>query len=334
MLCGTDDHIQLAKRLIKFYPKLVNDIYLSNEYYGESALHMAIVNEEVSFVRFLLMYGADVHRRAYGRFFCPDDQKNGRVDYIDSELIGFPINTSYENIGPYYGEYPLSFAAILNQPDCIRILIAKGADPNMQDSNGNTVLHMLVIHDNLEMFKLMLEFDVKLDIKNHQGLTPLTLAAKLARKEMFQFILKQQRHFIWCYADVVCVAYPLETVDTIGHDGQTDTTSALYLIANGKSIKHLELLEGLVIDMFNRKWSTYVKQRFYREVIIFLVYFLLSIVVVVLQRASFDALEEIHCLEYSIDNHNIHLNETNKECACLFGRHVYKWRTVSELELL
>ena len=34
------------------------------------------------------------------------------------------------------------------------------------------------------MFELMLEFNARLDIKNRQGLTPLTLAAKLARKEV------------------------------------------------------------------------------------------------------------------------------------------------------
>lgn len=34
------------------------------------------------------------------------------------------------------------------------------------------------------MFKFMLEFDASLLIKNRQGLTPLTLAAKLARKEV------------------------------------------------------------------------------------------------------------------------------------------------------
>ncbi len=33
------------------------------------------------------------------------------------------------------------------------------------------------------MFKFMLEFNVSLDIKNNLNLTPLTLAAKLARKE-------------------------------------------------------------------------------------------------------------------------------------------------------
>lgn len=34
------------------------------------------------------------------------------------------------------------------------------------------------------MFQLMLEFKARLDLKNRQGLTPLTLAAKLARKEV------------------------------------------------------------------------------------------------------------------------------------------------------
>jgi hypothetical protein len=34
----------------------------------------------------------------------------------------------------------------------------------------------------------MLEFNASLHIKNRQGLTPLTLAAKLARKEVFIII--------------------------------------------------------------------------------------------------------------------------------------------------
>ncbi len=34
------------------------------------------------------------------------------------------------------------------------------------------------------MFEIMLEFNPSLDIKNRQGLTPLNLAAKLARGEV------------------------------------------------------------------------------------------------------------------------------------------------------
>ena len=47
----------------------------------------------------------------------------------------------------YWGEYPLGFAACLGQEECVRLLLAKGANPNLGDTNGNTVLHLLVIHD-------------------------------------------------------------------------------------------------------------------------------------------------------------------------------------------
>lgn len=34
LLNATSIHADLAKRLLKFYPKLINDIYISDEYYG------------------------------------------------------------------------------------------------------------------------------------------------------------------------------------------------------------------------------------------------------------------------------------------------------------
>lgn len=47
----------------------------------------------------------------------------------------------------YYGEYPLAFAVCFGYMDIYDYLIDNGADPNLQDSFGNTALHMAVIAD-------------------------------------------------------------------------------------------------------------------------------------------------------------------------------------------
>ncbi|CAF0937774.1 unnamed protein product, partial [Brachionus calyciflorus] len=313
MLNGTTLCHELAKRLIKHFPKMVNDFYLSEVYYGETALHMAIVSEDPSMVKFLLVNGADVHVRCCGKFFCPDDQKNNQEHTILQEIPIFPVNTNYMGY-TYFGEYPLSFAAILNQEECIRLLMASGADPNKQDFNGNTVLHMLVIYNNLPMFKLMLDFNASLHIKNRQGLTPLTLAAKLARKEMFQFILEKLRHVWFTYADISYGSYPLATIDTISKDGTTDTTSAIYLIANGETDDHLELLEGFVVDLINQKWNSYIKHKFYFEFVLFILFFAISIALVLLERKYFDYLNEnYHCVATNRTTSNL-----LKECSCAY----------------
>ena len=109
---------------------------------------MAVVNEDPLMVNFLLSWGADVNQRACGRFFIPDDQKDKRQNLDRYEYPTLPTNTNYDCLS-YFGEYPLSFAAILNQEECMRLLIAHGADMDKQDSNGNTALHMCVITNNI-----------------------------------------------------------------------------------------------------------------------------------------------------------------------------------------
>lgn len=52
----------------------------------------------------------------------------------------------------YWGEYPLTFAACLGQEECYRLMLSRGADPDAQDTNGNTVLHLLVIYQKLVSF--------------------------------------------------------------------------------------------------------------------------------------------------------------------------------------
>lgn len=77
LLNGSYMHNKLALKLFDHFPKLINDINISEDYYGRPAngrvnrcfhlglspLHQAIINQDVSLVAWLLKRGADIHQR-------------------------------------------------------------------------------------------------------------------------------------------------------------------------------------------------------------------------------------------------------------------------------
>ncbi|XP_041974280.1 transient receptor potential cation channel subfamily V member 5 [Aricia agestis] len=287
-LSATSLLADLAKRLLRFYPKLINDVYMSDEYYGESVLHMTIVNEDLTMVKFLLDSGADYHERCFGNFMCPEDQKASRSDSLEHEWVNVQPDTNYDGY-VYWGEYPLSFAACLGQEESYRLILARGANPDKQDTNGNTVLHMLIIYNKIGTFDMAYEVGASLSIKNVLNLTPLTLAAKLARTELFFHILNIEREIYWQIGATTCAAYPLDLVDTIDtKTGLISKDSALNLVVFGEKDEHLELLEGMLIDLLKTKWNTFVKFRFYRQFILFACYFLVSLVCFTLRPGPHD----------------------------------------------
>ncbi len=73
--------------------------------------------------------------------------------WSDSPLVS--VETDYLG-DSYFGEYPLSFAAVLLEESSLRVLLSNKANPDLQDSNGNTVIHMLVLENNL--VKKLLKF--------------------------------------------------------------------------------------------------------------------------------------------------------------------------------
>lgn len=245
---------------------------------GENTLHIAIVNEDPAMVKYLLDAGANVSERCCGTFMSPEDQKASRSDSIDHEFVDVNPITNYDGY-VYWGEYPLSFAACLGQEECYRLVLARGADADAQDTNGNTVLHMLVIYEKLETFDMAYEVGSSLDVRNQLNLTPLTLAAKLGRVEMFFHIMNIEREIYWQLGSITCAAYPLPQIDTIDCEtGNISKDSALNLVVFGDKDEHLELLDGILIDLLKTKWSTFVKSRFYRQFYLFSSYFLISLI--------------------------------------------------------
>ena len=74
----------------------------------------------------------------------------------------------------------------------------------------------------------------KIVFVTRQELTPLSMAAYLAKPEMFFHIANLEREVYWQIGNVTCSAYPIEQLDSINSStGELNTVSALNLIVFG-----------------------------------------------------------------------------------------------------
>ncbi|XP_022235044.1 transient receptor potential cation channel subfamily V member 6-like, partial [Limulus polyphemus] len=121
----------------------------------------------------------------------------------------------------------------------------------------------------------------KENITNKYGLTPLTLACKLGRNEIFREMLELSALEFWRYSNITCSGYPLNALDSILPSGETNWNSALIIILNGKTTEHLDMLDGGVIQrLLEEKWKTFARKEFIKRLgITFLHLIVLSIAV-------------------------------------------------------
>ena len=67
--------------------------------------------------------------------------------------------------------------------EVVRLLLDKGADPNLQDRAGNTVLMMAVYQGDDTIIDLLIAKNANKSIKNKKGKTAYEIAKELGRKE-------------------------------------------------------------------------------------------------------------------------------------------------------
>ncbi|KAJ0022209.1 hypothetical protein NQD34_009699, partial [Periophthalmus magnuspinnatus] len=260
--------------------KLVNAPYTDWCYKGQTALHVAIERRSLDHVKLLVEKGADVQAKANGKFF----QQN-------------------EEFGFYFGELPLSLAACTNQPEVVSYLLDnphRQADVTDRDSDGNTVLHTLVViadnsPENTDMIadmydKILTEHHilhrdspVRLeDIKNNQGLTPLKLAAKLGRIGLLKHMLHREfldkesrplsRKFTeWVYGPVHFSLYDTSSIDT------DEDNSVLEIIVFGSKIPNrTEMLQlEPLCSLLKDKWERFASKLFLFNFLVYMVFLII-----------------------------------------------------------
>eukprot|EP01103_Thecamoeba_quadrilineata_P015282 TRINITY_DN477_c0_g1_i1.p1 TRINITY_DN477_c0_g1~~TRINITY_DN477_c0_g1_i1.p1 ORF type:complete len:642 (+),score=111.44 TRINITY_DN477_c0_g1_i1:45-1970(+) len=263
LIYNSDAHKEMAKTLIERYPRIVNDKYSGQEYLGENLLHIAIINREKDMVRYLVETEPSLmNGTAVGRFF-----KRGQPCY--------------------YGEYPLCFAACSLQMDLVEYLVSQGADINCRDSNGNTVLHLMVIHGLTDMYDKIWEFSKTINrdgmdlhkVKNDDDLTPFTLAAYLGKKEIFAHLIELRKEKQWSYGPVSCVLDPLEDLDSL-----CDDKGALQYIVERENVELLMLPR--VVSLLKKKWESFAERHFFQRLFFALVYLTIMTVTISIRPNS------------------------------------------------
>eukprot|EP00808_Paulinella_micropora_P001841 g12152.t1 len=260
-LYGSEPHLRIVEWILNKFPSCARDTYQGKEYYGETCLHIAIIQGNLAWVKRLVEQAPQLlDMGATGEFFQRDK----------------PC---------YYGEYPLGFAVCTDQEEVARYLMSVGAPLHRQDTDGNTLLHLAVLHSKPEMYDLVekawqaqhphADETTQLAMKlNKERLTPLTLAAHTNNKEMFAWLLHRQRMVQWTWGPVTCILHPLAQID--GWDQQPNQEKeecppdALSIILRQG---YVDLLgEPLISDLVEKKWKRFARSIFLQRFVAFFVY--------------------------------------------------------------
>ncbi|CAF1415395.1 unnamed protein product [Rotaria sordida] len=305
-LYGTDQHLKIARNLIIRFPTIMTQVYNKSKYYGENILHIAIVKRNLAMVKWLLR---NIH------------SESNRQQLLTATATG-----DFFKIGQptYYGETPLAFACCTNQWDTAEILLKHGADMNVTDSNGNTILHMLVIRNLRDIYTKFKSYWIEhqavtksittenstlmkplnlWDRLNKDNLTPLTLAADTGRSDTLSWLLDERKKIQWTYGSVSCVLHPLDQLDV---SIQEKVTKSIYIdcfihISFIQDKKHPQcvlevmiknndskLVNPIIISLIEKKWKHFAYRILIRRFFFTLIYLLIFLATTILEQTRME----------------------------------------------
>ncbi|XP_018413287.1 PREDICTED: transient receptor potential cation channel subfamily V member 5-like [Nanorana parkeri] len=230
--------MEVLKVILDCVPSLINEPMLLNYCKGKITLHMAMLKQDLEIVELMLKNGVGVRSQA-------------------------SCSCEFE-CAFYYGDYPLSFAACTGNEEILKLLLVDyGASLNAQDSQGNTVFHILVMQQNKEMachmYNLILDLVPLTDsqcaerLENNDGFTPLKLAANEGNIEMFSYLVKRQKKIYWTIGTISYSIYDLTNIDT-----WMAQNSVLDIITSSQKPQVRKLVDITPVkELLGQKWKSF-----------------------------------------------------------------------------
>ncbi len=184
MFAAKQGNLEILKEILEKKPYL----HLKNKE-GDSAVHIAVFAGQIDAMKFLLDRGAKINAKDGDgdTLFLHFVRINDTINAMYLLERGADINESNSDSQ----DTPLIIAAYKNNQEFVERFLEKGANPNIQNKNGNTALLVAAQNGNEEIIKLLLEKGADINLQNFwQKKTPLMVATENANWHVVYLLLE------------------------------------------------------------------------------------------------------------------------------------------------
>lgn len=135
--------------------KLLNHNADPNYQKKTSALHMAVLKENIPMVELIIKYIKNINSRTSNGSTALHLAANFQLDEIVKILLE---NGANQDIGEYeYNFYPIFYSVAQNNLPITKLFVEYHANPNHQDYIGNTIMHYCVMNQYDDIFFYLLD---------------------------------------------------------------------------------------------------------------------------------------------------------------------------------
>jgi ankyrin repeat protein len=248
-------------------------------------LHLAVIEENLDVVKFLLKHGVPVNARAVNKELAlefltdcehraylesvhvthksellPDDELDAKTttalhlacrseskDLAELLLqMGAEVNAEMQG-----GETPLIIAVLSKRGALVQLLLDRGADVNAKTRWGKSALHYAAQTGQKPMLETLMRRGGHVNMIDREGLTPLHIAAEAGHEELVSLLLKGGADYgVRSNSGATALHYAA----VMGHKGILET-----ILDNGASIN--SIIKHGVLDLAPFNWITDAEEK-------------------------------------------------------------------------